>query len=480
MAQPKILFYKGVSAPSASTHGIGTLWFDKTNRVLKVRVAVAGTASDWEQYAGKIDDIQLANGIMTIQKADGTNYTINLTDIASAGAVKDALDALDAKISANDTAIKANAAAIATEKQRAEVAEGELDTAVKANAAAISKEAGDRADADGALDAKISALDAAYKAADTALGGRISTLEGQITGLNGTLHFRGVQDEAPANPAQGDFYITTAGVEYIYDGTKWEKIGDTSAESAALSALQGRMDTAEGKISTLEGKMSAAEGKISTLEQGFAGLENRFYTKNEVDQKVADLQGQITSNDGELDALRTRAGQIEAAAETLAGRVTKNEQDIAKKAAQSDLESAVARVAANETAIGQLQTSTSNNAQAISKEAEDRATADATLQGNINTVDGKVGTEKSRAEAAEASLGTEISGVSNRVTAIENTELPGVKNSIKAIEDLKITETYATKTELNTEKSAREAADSALDTRVSACESALTWSGFED
>lgn len=477
MAQPKILFYKGASAPAASTHGIGTLWFDKTNRVLKVRVAVAGTASDWEQYAGKIDDIQVSNGIMTIQKADGTNYTIDLSDVASAGKVKEALDALDAKISANDTAIKANTTAIGNEETRAKGEEARIEGKVDANTTAIGTEKSRAEGEEARIEAKVDAMDTAYKAADTALDGRIDTLEAQITGLNGTLHFRGVTDTEPADPAQGDFYITLAGVEYIYDGSKWEKIGDTSAESAAISALQGRMDTAESDIDAVEGRMTTAEGKIDTLEQGFAGLEDRFYTESEVDQKVADLQGQITGNDGDITNLQNRAKDIEDAASALSQKVTANENAIKEKAAQSDLEAAVARVAANETAIGQLQTSTSNNAQAIAKEAQDREAADATLQGNIDTVSGKVDTEKERAEAAEGALGGRIDGVVSRVGTLEG-EMDAAEGRLDALEAASAT--HATKAELKAEEDARVAADNALDARVSACESALTWSGFEE
>lgn len=489
MAQPKILFYKGASAPATSTHGIGTLWFDKTNRVLKVRVGVDGLASDWEQYAGKIDDIQLTNQILTIKKADGTTYQIDLGDVASAGAVKDALDALDAKISANDTAIKANAAAITDEETRAKAEEARIEGKVNDNTTAIGAEETRATQAESALDAKIGAETSAREAADTAMQSDIDTLKNQITGLSGTLHFRedlsGAGKPAPTTSTEGavgDFMVAGDGSEYICvkveDSTyTWEKIGDTSAESAAISALQGRMDTAEDDINAVEGRMTTAEGKISTLEQGFAGLEDRFYTESEVDGKVANLQGQITDNADDIADLQERAGNIESAANTLAGRVTANENAIKDKADKSALEAAVARVSANETAIGQLQTSTSNNAQAISAEETRAKGAEATLQGNINTVDGKVDDETERAEAAEAALGTRIDGVVSRVGTLE-TEMDAAEGRLDSLEAASAT--HATKTELKAEEDARKAADEALDARVAACESALTWSGFDE
>ena len=46
------------------------------------------------------------------------------------------------------------------------------------------------------------------------------------------------------------------------------------ATTEGLSALAGRVTTAEGKISTLEGKMTTAEGKISANETAIAGLKD--------------------------------------------------------------------------------------------------------------------------------------------------------------------------------------------------------------
>ena len=46
------------------------------------------------------------------------------------------------------------------------------------------------------------------------------------------------------------------------------------ATTEGLSALAGRVTTAEGKITTLEGKMSTAEGKISANETAIAGLKD--------------------------------------------------------------------------------------------------------------------------------------------------------------------------------------------------------------
>lgn len=109
-------------------------------------------------------------------------------------------------------------------------------------------------------------------------------------------------------------YITQAAVpvaataDPLMDGTaavgtsaKWAKEDhvhptDTSRAAASdLTALAGRVDTAEGDIDALEGRMDTAESDIDALESGKADVATTLagygitdaYTKSEVDAKVS-------------------------------------------------------------------------------------------------------------------------------------------------------------------------------------------------
>ena len=59
--------------------------------------------------------------------------------------------------------------------------------------------------------------------------------------------------------------------EFIWDGSKWVLLGDTTAEAAAINALEGRMDTAEDDIDALEGRMTTVEGVATTAVQSGSG-----------------------------------------------------------------------------------------------------------------------------------------------------------------------------------------------------------------
>lgn len=87
----------------------------------------------------------------------------------------------------------------------------------------------------------ISDMDTAYKAADTALDGRVATLEGTITGLSGAMHFKGVKTEIPSDVsgyADGDVIIV-GDKEYVFNNGSFVEFGDVSAEGDRIAALEG-------------------------------------------------------------------------------------------------------------------------------------------------------------------------------------------------------------------------------------------------
>ena len=110
--------------------------------------------------------------------------------------------------------------------------------------------------------------------------------------ISGGTHFVGVLEALPASPNAGDIFVASKDIpsggvtykkdlEYIYDGTKWYELGDSSANAEAISNLnstkadkettytktdvdgiKGDLETA---ISTLEGKtVKSVEGDASS------------------------------------------------------------------------------------------------------------------------------------------------------------------------------------------------------------------------
>ena len=62
----------------------------------------------------------------------------------------------------------------------------------------------------------------------------------------------------------GDVVIYDA-TEFVYDGSVWQLIGNTSAETTALNALDGRVGGLEQRMTGLEGMTASTTTLISTV-----------------------------------------------------------------------------------------------------------------------------------------------------------------------------------------------------------------------
>lgn len=130
---------------------------------------------------------------------------------------------------------------------------------------------------------------------DQEINTRVSTLEQNIGNLSNIMNFLGVltidlNHEATTNPVTingkshtavaGDVVIDKAGEEFVFDGSKWQQIGNITAETAAISDLQTRMETAEEEVDYLQEHMETAEGEIDYLQEHMAGAESDLETIN--------------------------------------------------------------------------------------------------------------------------------------------------------------------------------------------------------
>ena len=118
-------FFRSATAPAAAE--LGAIWFDSTNKLLKVK-----NATDWEVYDGgrNVIDATFVEGLLTITKASGENVTLDFKDVASASQTMKAFEALDTAVknaqSKADTGVK-NAA---TAQSAAEAAQTTADSKI--------------------------------------------------------------------------------------------------------------------------------------------------------------------------------------------------------------------------------------------------------------------------------------------------------------------------------------------------------------
>lgn len=130
----------------------------------------------------------------------------------------------------------------------------------------------------------------------------ITDLETRIGNLSNVMNFRGVATDEDLsdieNPEVGDVAIY-GDKEYVYaevEGVKkWVEYGDATGNAAAITGLDTRVGTAEGKITALENTVGSATSglvhDVATNTQNITNLNttltNNYYTKTEIDEKLA-------------------------------------------------------------------------------------------------------------------------------------------------------------------------------------------------
>lgn len=130
-------FFRSAAAPEAAS--TGAIWFDLTNKLLKVK-----NDTDWEVYDGgrKVVDATFASNKLTITKADNTKVELDFSDVASAKETMAVFDALNTAIAeaksqadkgVSDAAAAASAASAAKTAADSKVASVTGDTTVKAS-----------------------------------------------------------------------------------------------------------------------------------------------------------------------------------------------------------------------------------------------------------------------------------------------------------------------------------------------------------
>ena len=222
--------------------------------------------------------------------------------------------------------IAGNAADIEAVDGRLTTAEGEINALQTAVAGKVEQTA---------YDAKIVEL----AGADSALSGRVATLEGKFSG-EGSVEDLIADAKAEAisaaatDAATKDAQVLVDAKAYAdaEDAKIEERVASLETESAKhalasdLNALTTRVTTAEGDIDTLEGKMTTVEGKVGANETAISNLQTA------VAGKVAQ---------GDFDTL---SGKVT----TAEGKITALEGAVAEKAAQDDFDAALARITAVE------------------------------------------------------------------------------------------------------------------------------------
>ena len=273
------------------------------------------------------------------------------------------------------------------------------------------------------------------QAEDKKLSDAIDQLKTDIGNLENVMNFRGAVEALPAVAGyqDGDVVVVTAGdnkgKEYVLSDGAWVEFGNTDANSAAISALQGRMTTAEADIDALESSR-ATKTELATEKKAL---------QDQIDTKAA--QTALDSTNSRVTNLETSVGTSDSAG------LRKRVKDLESSVGTADTAGLRKRVADLETASAThatqnaLETVESTLTKSISDEATARANADTQLQNQITTLkDTTIPGVVSRVAENEkdiAALETAVNTINNTTipTLATNKDLNDAKARIKAIED---------------------------------------------
>lgn len=267
--------------------------------------------------------------------------------------------------------------------------------------------------------------------ADKALGQRITDLQTALGNIENIMNFRGAfaSTSACTDPIKGDVIVITSGddsgKEFVYDGSKWVELGNVDAQQTAITALQGRMQTAETDIDNLE----STRATKTELNTAVSGLQDQINTKAEtstvtgIGNRVTALEGTVgDSSKGlvkDVTALKNTVGDSSsglvkdvAALKTASGtHATKTELANEKKALQDEIAAEADRADKEEKRLAGL---ISGNTSAIGTLTTDLGTANGTISNHATRI--------GNLETASATHATQanLKAATDRIKAIED------------------------------------------------------------
>ena len=250
------------------------------------------------------------------------------------------------------------------------------ESATFATAQELADEIADREADEQAIGARIDALASAGDA-DGNGKGRVTVLEEKVNALATATHFEGVVEFDPSAEGAttdgydaGDFVIY-GNKEYIFDGSKWIELGDTTDEQSRLSALEGLVGTTsvdaqiDAKIAALSDEAKSSEDanlvKV-TVSQADGNVTGVSLDDSKLDQAISDLDGKISANTAAHEANaaaikvlnETTVPGINGRLDGLDGDVDRIDGVLATLATSEAMTQLTNRVSANEAAITRL------------------------------------------------------------------------------------------------------------------------------
>ena len=326
--------------------------------------AEAAGSSNTTYYFGQILTVNEGGAVAAYQITNAKALQ-KLASTTSSGDLASDVAELQSKVGALETAVNTTIPATYETKEnvsaigdRVTTAEGEIDAlqanvaAVEGNVSTLQTTVGEHTTSISGLQTNVGALQTTVGNAESGLVKDVNDLKGQIGGVTGALHFKGVVDELPVDLStysEGDV-ILVGNKEYVCndeDGTKsWVELGDEGSYALKTTTVNGQplssnvtltavdvgadpAGTAAGLIAELDvaevavnanetvSTISEADGKIAVGKQAIqittsqvTGLDTALDGKADasaftaVEENVTALQGSIANVEANIEAIQ--------------------------------------------------------------------------------------------------------------------------------------------------------------------------------
>ena len=270
--------------------------------------------------------------------ADGLNTSMDArvkvleAAIGEDGSVEDTIAAKIEDLDADVTSAEGTQVRVQVVEVDGKITEVKVtESATFATVQALADEIADRAADEEAIADRIALLDAAET-------GRVSVLEKQVSALNAATHFEGkvegetFEDAVAASDKTfeaGDIVIYKT-KEYIFDGTNWIELGDTTAEQNRLTALEnlvgstsvdGQIDAKIGALDATVGEAVVADGKHVAVQvvEVDGVLTALTVSENDIASaaKLTEIEGEVDLNTAAVADHKTRIETLEATSNAL-------------------------------------------------------------------------------------------------------------------------------------------------------------------
>lgn len=295
-------------------------------------------------------------------------------------------------------------------------------------------------------------VDNAIDADVKVVGDKVATLEEQIKGLSGAMHFRGVLQALPGSTEgyeDGDVIIV-GDKEYVCNGNLWVLFGDVTAEGERLTALETAVNTTipanyalKSEIPTKVDQLENNAGYITKDVEDLVNYDTTSVVEGKIEQAITDLgMGDYIKSEAvenllkekqdvieDLDEIREGAGKGATAlqAEAIADMLTKTEAQGIYETIEN-VNSVKGRVEALESGIS------SKQEQVVAGEGivlgNDNKTISANLGDGLKIAEGKI-TIDDDVIASQS----EFNALDGRVGEVE-AALPEIRAGLESISDL--------------------------------------------